>query len=132
MSHFALQGLELKTVVNFFASKSESILLRYLTFYNNLAEMIIDESKQGGDSNNNSSCLHDPKPQRQGALYFEFFDQVRETPTVVALTRHVYFLGQANLGQATTSSTPRIQYDKQSNETPLPGHGTNPSDSNNS
>ena len=87
---FALQGLELKTIVNFFASKFEGILLRYLTFYYNLAEMIIDESKQGGDSNNNSSCLHDPKPQRHGALYFEFFDQVRETPTVVAATRRVY------------------------------------------
>lgn len=83
-----ITGLELKTIVNFFASKSEGILLRYLTFYHNLAEMIIVESRQGGDSNNNSSYFHDPKPQRQGALYFEFFDQDKLTLAKSLLRPH--------------------------------------------
>jgi hypothetical protein len=80
---FFLQGVELKIILNLFTSKtdqpskSEDILLRYLTFYCNLADIILHELKEGGDTNNNNhSWLNDPTPQRQGALYFEFFDPV--------------------------------------------------------
>jgi hypothetical protein len=59
------------------SSKYEDILLRYLTFYCNLADIILNEFKESGDTNNNNnSWLNDPTPQRQGALYFEFFDHV--------------------------------------------------------
>jgi hypothetical protein len=58
------------------SSKSEDILLRYLTFYCNLADIILNEFKEGEDTNNNNSGLNHPTPQRQGALYFEFFDHV--------------------------------------------------------
>ncbi|CAF1102504.1 unnamed protein product [Rotaria sp. Silwood1] len=74
-----ITGVELKPIMNFFTSKidqspkSEQILLRFLSFYCNLADMIINELKEGGDTNNNNnSWLFDPAPQRQGALYFEF------------------------------------------------------------
>lgn len=76
------QGVELKTIVNFFtskkdsASKSDDALLRYLNFYGNLAEAILTEFQRGGDTNNNTAWFNDPTPQRQGALYFEFFDHV--------------------------------------------------------
>ena len=79
---FLFKGVELKTIINLFTSKSnqssrsEEILLRYLTFYCNLADIIINEITQGEDTNNNNSWLNDPTPQRQGALYFEFFDHV--------------------------------------------------------
>ncbi len=79
---FFLKGVELKIIMNLFTSKidqstkCEDILLRYLTFYCNLAEIIINEFKQGEDTNNNNSWLNDPTPQKQGALYFEFFDHV--------------------------------------------------------
>lgn len=77
-----LQGVELKIIVNIFtskidqSSKSEDTLLRYLNFYCNIADTILKEFKEGEDTNNNNSWLIDPTPQRQGALYFEFFDHV--------------------------------------------------------
>jgi hypothetical protein len=58
------------------SSKSEDILLRFLIFYCNIADVILHEFTKGDDANNNNSWLNDPIPQRQGALYFEFFDQV--------------------------------------------------------
>ncbi|CAF2399766.1 unnamed protein product [Rotaria sp. Silwood2] len=74
-----ITGIELKPIMNLFTSKidqspkSEQILLRFLSFYCNLADMILNELKEGGDTNNNNnSWLFDPQPQRQGALYFEF------------------------------------------------------------
>ncbi len=80
---FFFKGVELKTIINVFtsktnpSSKSEDILLRYLTFYCNLADTIIHELKESEDTNNNNhSWFNDPTPQRQGAVYFEFFDQV--------------------------------------------------------
>ena len=75
----------MKLIVNLFtsnidqSSKCEDILLRYLTFYCNLADIILEELKVGEDTNNNSSWLTDPTPQKQGAVYFEFFDQVNKT-----------------------------------------------------
>jgi hypothetical protein len=58
--------------------KLEDILLRYLTFYCNLAETIVNELKQESD-NNTKSWLNHPIPYRQGALYFELFDHVSQT-----------------------------------------------------
>jgi hypothetical protein len=73
----------LKTIINLFtsntdpSSKSEDILLRCLIFYCNLADTIIYELNESEDGNNNNySWFNDPTPQRQGAVYFEFFDQV--------------------------------------------------------
>ncbi|CAF3944627.1 unnamed protein product [Rotaria sordida] len=82
-----ITGVELKPIMNLFTSKidqsprSEQTLLRFLSFYCNLADMIINELKEGeGDTNNNNcSWLFDPKPQRQGALYFEFFNNDKQT-----------------------------------------------------
>lgn len=77
-----LKGVELKVILNMFTSKTdqlskcEDILFRYLTFYCNIADIILNELKKGEDTNNNNSWLIDPTPQRQGALYFEFFDHV--------------------------------------------------------
>lgn len=80
---FFIKGVTLKPILNTFtskidqSSKAEDILLRFLSFYCNVADMILYQLKAGGDSNNNDNfCLLDPKPQRQGALYFEFFDRV--------------------------------------------------------
>ena len=76
------QGVELRTIVNFFTSKkdltskSDDALLRYLNFYGNLAEAILAELQRDGDTNNNTTWFNDPTPQRQGALYFEFFNHV--------------------------------------------------------
>ncbi len=58
-------------------SKLEDILLRYLTFYCNLAETIVHELKQPKEnSNNNKSWLNDPIPYKQNSVYFEIFDDV--------------------------------------------------------
>ncbi|CAF1636504.1 unnamed protein product, partial [Adineta ricciae] len=79
-----LTGLELKLIVNLFTSridqstKSEDILIRFLTFYCNVAERILSEIQNEGDANNNTSWLTNPTPQRRGALYFEFFDQDKQ------------------------------------------------------
>ncbi|CAF1425782.1 unnamed protein product [Adineta steineri] len=80
-----ITGVELKYILNLFTSKtdqstkSEDILLRFLTFYCNLAEIIFHELKDNGDNNNNNNLwLFDPMPQRQGALYFEFFDHDKQ------------------------------------------------------
>ncbi len=77
------KGVELKIIINLFtsktnqSSKSEDILLRYLNFYCNLSDIILNEFKQGGDTNNNNnSWLNNRTSQRQGALYYEFFDNV--------------------------------------------------------
>jgi hypothetical protein len=55
-------------------SKLEEILLRYLYFYCNVSEAIVSELKQGNE--NSKAWLHDPIPRRQGAVYFELFDNV--------------------------------------------------------
>jgi hypothetical protein len=55
------------------SSKLEDILLRYLTFYCNLAELIIKDLQQ---ENNFKLWLKDPIPYRQDAVYFELFDHV--------------------------------------------------------
>ncbi len=78
------KGVELKIIINLFtsktnqSSKSEDILLRYLNFYCNLSDIILNEFKQGEDTNNNNnnSWLNNRTSQRQGALYYEFFDNV--------------------------------------------------------
>ena len=57
-------------------SKAEDILVRYLTFYCNIADSILNEFQQSEDRNNNNSWLIAPTPQKHGALYFEFFDHV--------------------------------------------------------
>ena len=82
-SSCSFQGVELKTIVNLYtcksnaSSKSEDTLLRYLTFYCNLADIILAELIESGDRNNNHcSWVHEPTPQRRGAVYFEFFDHV--------------------------------------------------------
>lgn len=55
----------------------EDILLRYLTFYCNVATHIIQDLKfQPGLSTLSKSIFLDPKPHPAGALYFELFDQV--------------------------------------------------------
>lgn len=82
--HFFLlfQGVELKIILNLYtckstcSAKSEDILLRYLTFYCNLADMILSELNSEDRNNNNYSWLIEPTPQRRGAVYFEFFDHV--------------------------------------------------------
>ncbi|CAF1334858.1 unnamed protein product [Rotaria magnacalcarata] len=81
-----ITGVELKPIMNLFTSnidqlsKSEDILLRFLSFYCNVADMIVNELKESEDSNNNSSSwLIDSTLQRQGALYFEFFDRDKQT-----------------------------------------------------
>ncbi|CAF1383971.1 unnamed protein product [Rotaria sp. Silwood1] len=57
------------------SSKLEEILLRYVTFYCNLAEMIVNGLQQKSESAHNiKSWLNDPLPYRQGAVYFELFD----------------------------------------------------------
>jgi hypothetical protein len=56
------------------SSKLEDILLRYLTFYCNLAELIIKELQE--ETNSSKLWLNDPIPYRQGAVYFELFDHV--------------------------------------------------------
>ena len=83
---FSFQGVELQTIVNRCTSnkkqiidedevtKLEDILLRYLNFYCNLAETIVNELKQ--DNKDSKLYLIDPIPYRQGALYFELFDHV--------------------------------------------------------
>ncbi|CAF5065382.1 unnamed protein product, partial [Rotaria sp. Silwood1] len=59
------------------SSKLEEILLRYVTFYCNLAEMIVNGLQQKSESAHNiKSWLNDPLPYRQGAVYFELFDPV--------------------------------------------------------
>ncbi|CAF3860056.1 unnamed protein product [Rotaria sp. Silwood1] len=59
------------------SSKLEDILLRYVTFYCNLAEMIVNGLQQKSESAHNiKSWLNDPLPYRQGAVYFELFDPV--------------------------------------------------------
>jgi hypothetical protein len=81
---FFFKGVELKIIINLFtsrtnpSSKSEDILLRYLTFYCNLADIIIHELSESEETNNNHNNLwfNDSTLQRQGAVYFEFFDQV--------------------------------------------------------
>jgi hypothetical protein len=55
------------------SSKLEDILLRYLNFYCNLAEIIVNDLRQ---ENNSKSWLNDPIPYRQDAVYFELFDHV--------------------------------------------------------
>lgn len=81
------QGIEVKTIVHICtptkrkidaeeSSKLEEILLRYLTFYCNLVDMIIRDLQQG---KNTSPWLADPIPYRQGAIYFELLDPVRPT-----------------------------------------------------
>lgn len=77
-----LQGVELKIILNLYtcktncSAKSEDILLRYLTFYCNLADVILFELNGEDRNNNNYSWLIEPTPQRRGAIYFEFFDHV--------------------------------------------------------
>lgn len=82
---FFLQGIELKTIIHIctpskknndleVSSKLEEILLRYLTFYCNLADAIISDLRQGKNTN---TWLKDPIPYRQGAIYFELLDAVR-------------------------------------------------------
>ena len=84
-SCFFLQGIELATIAHLCtptkktndpenSSKLEEILLRYLTFYCNLADAIVGDLQQG---KNTSAWLADPIPYRQGAVYFELLDPVR-------------------------------------------------------
>jgi len=79
-----LTGLELKKILNWFSIKNdpslkcEEILQRYLVFYVNLGDYILLEFNQSGDTNNNHSWLNNPKPQRQNALYFEYFDHDKQ------------------------------------------------------
>lgn len=56
------------------SSKLEEILLRYLTVYCNLVDMILSDLQQGKNTN---SWLADPIPYRQEAIYFELLDPVR-------------------------------------------------------
>jgi hypothetical protein len=83
--NLSFKGIELKTIVDICtpnkrlinteeSSKLEDILLRYVTFYCNLAETIVNELKQ--DNDNANAWLYDPIPYRQGAVYFELFDAV--------------------------------------------------------
>jgi hypothetical protein len=82
--YFLFKGIDLKTIVNICkpskkdidnsqSSKLEDILLRYLNFYCNLADMIVNDLRE---KKNLNSWLDDPIPYRQGAVYFELFDHV--------------------------------------------------------
>ncbi|UJR14018.1 hypothetical protein I4U23_001017 [Adineta vaga] len=79
-----LTGVELKLIINLFtlkidqSTKSEDILLRFLIFYCNIANRIVNEFKDEDDANDNHLWLNNPTPQRQGALYFEFFDHDKQ------------------------------------------------------
>ena len=87
-----LKSVELKTIVNMctpskksidreLSTKLEDILLRYMTFYCNIAETIVNELKHpSGDSILEKSWLTDPVPHGQGAMYFEMFNHVRLDP----------------------------------------------------
>ncbi|UJR33167.1 hypothetical protein I4U23_020623 [Adineta vaga] len=85
-----LNGIDLRTIVNMCTPKKKSndhdeltkledILLRYLTFYCNLAEIIVNELKLG--SANTNIFLHDPIPYGENAVYFELFDNVKQMST---------------------------------------------------
>lgn len=78
-----LTNIELKTIVNYCAAarrsrdddeiaELEDILLRYLTFYCNVATNVVQELKYG-TALSKSSFL-DPKPHAKAAVYFELFD----------------------------------------------------------
>lgn len=104
ISLFFLQGVELKTIVQIctpskksndleVSSKLEEILLRYLTFYCNLADAIISDLRQG---KNTSTWLKDPIPYRQGAIYFELLDAVRIAWTSNISIECFVFLSRTN------------------------------------
>ncbi|CAF1015574.1 unnamed protein product [Rotaria sordida] len=68
-----------KLINNDVLSKLEDILLRYVTFYCNLAEMIVNELQHKSQSTYNiKSWLIDPLPYRQSAVYFELFDHDKQ------------------------------------------------------
>lgn len=88
--------VELKTIANICTpkkksndtektSKLEEILLRYLTFYCNVADLIVKEIQQ------EKSLLNDPIPYRQGAVYFELFDHVCKNSNFELLFLSFYF-----------------------------------------
>ncbi|CAF1052069.1 unnamed protein product [Adineta steineri] len=85
-----LTGIEIKTIVQICtpkkkiidsdeSSKLEENLLRYLTFYCNLAETIVNELKL--ETKNQNLWLLDPIPYGQGAVYFELFDHDTQMST---------------------------------------------------
>ena len=87
------KGVELKFVMNFYtsnrdqSSKSEDTLVRYLTFYCNLADRILEQFQDGSDTNNNSSLL---------VVYFEFFDTVNHFLEFKTLEFSFFFVNRIN------------------------------------
>lgn len=86
---FAIQGVDVKTMVTLCTPKKKSsdsneatqleeILLRYLTFYCNLTETILNELKRGKASEHHI-YLSDPIPYGQNAVYNEIFQHVRRS-----------------------------------------------------
>ncbi|CAM2710015.1 unnamed protein product [Rotaria socialis] len=85
-----LKSIDLKTIVilctptkssmkNEESSKLEDILLRYITFYCNLADTIVNELQaRTANSISSASWLMNPKPFPQGTLYFELFDHDKQ------------------------------------------------------
>ena len=85
-----MKNIELQTIVNRCtlrkksidddeeSSKFEDILLRYLTFYCNLAEIIINQLKKENkySSNNNRMFLNNSSIYQKDAVYFELFAHV--------------------------------------------------------
>lgn len=58
-------------------SKLEDILLRYLNFYCNVADIVINELQQKNDNTSTmQSWLLNSKSYAPDALYFELFDHV--------------------------------------------------------
>ncbi|CAF0943507.1 unnamed protein product [Adineta ricciae] len=86
-----LTGIDMKTIVNICtpkkksvdtdeSTKLEDILLRYLTFYCNLAEITVNDLKLG-TTNESNMLLYDPIPYGENAVYFELFDHGKQMST---------------------------------------------------
>jgi len=94
--------VELKFVMNFYtsnrdqSSKSEDTLVRYLTFYCNLADRILEQFQDGSDTNNNSSLLVNSKMYKYGSVYFEFFDTVNHFLEFKTLEFSFFFVNRIN------------------------------------
>lgn len=140
-----LKSVELKTIVNMctppkksidreLSTKLEDILLRYMTFYCNISETIVNELKHpSGDSILEKSWLTDPVPHGQGAMYFEMFDHVRLNPfsSLNNDRRHFFssILGETNVSKIGSSTSIRIEHNQQSNQTTPPSDGHHSSNS---
>lgn len=87
---FKLTGIELKKIINYCtpskksnnedqAERLEELLLRYLTFYSNVIDSVVQElEKKQENAHLIKSWVTDPLPHGQGSLYFELFDQDKQ------------------------------------------------------